>query len=68
MAAGWFERDCTPSSLRLIMKGPREGQHGSRLHKPKCGQELRYISVYTQMKKVKTQSQDRKPLPKGDKE
>ena len=55
-------RDSTSSSVWLITRGPRQRLLGSWLHKPMCGPELRYISVYLQKEKVK------KPLPKGDKE
>ena len=67
-AAGQSDRDRTSSSPRLVIRGPRQRQHRIRLHKPTCSQELHYISVYVQKEKVKKQSQDKKPLSKGDKE
>ena len=36
--AGWRQPgDCAFSSLRLIIRGPRQRQHGFREHKPTCG-------------------------------
>ena len=67
-AAGLCETDCTPSSLGLLIRGPRQRQHRSRLHQPTWSPELHDISVYVQMEKIKEQSQDKKSLPKGDKE
>ena len=62
------ETNCTSSSLRLIKRGPRQRQQGSRLQKLTCGLELHHFNGYLQKEKVKKQSQDKKPLPKGDKE
>ena len=59
--AGWCKRDLTSSSLRLIIRGTRQRQHGSRLHKPACGPEL-LTSVYEQKEKVKKQSQGKKEI------
>ena len=64
--AGQWERDCTSSSLRLVIRGPRQRRHVSRMHKPTCGLELHYICVYVQKEKVKKQLKDKKLLPKGD--
>ena len=68
MAVGQCERPATSLSPRLALTGPRQRQPGAGWRKPTCSQELHYISVCVQMEKVKKQSQDRKPLPKGDKE
>ena len=46
-------------SERLIIKGPRQRQHGSSLQKPTCGLERRYISAYVQQAKVKKQHRTR---------
>ena len=68
MAVGPCKRGHTSSSLRFTITVPRQRQNRSRWHKPTCGLELYYISVYVQKEKVQKQSRDKKPLPKGDKE
>ena len=47
-AARWCERGRTPSILRLVIRGPRQRQPGSRLHKPMYGPELHCLHVYMQ--------------------
>ena len=54
------KQDCLPLCLRLVLRGPRWRRH------------IPYLWLWTTLpqrkEKVKKQSQDRKPLPKGDEE
>ena len=48
----------------VIIRVPDKASNGSMLHKPTCGPELHYISVYVQKEKIEKQWVDKKPLPK----
>ena len=68
MLVGQCKRNHTSSSLRFLIRGPRHRQLRSTLYKPMCGPEQCYIIEHVQKEKTRKQSQDKKPLPKGDNE
>ena len=67
-SGGWVRERPQLLQSEARYKGSHTKAARSTLHKPRSGPELHYIGVHSVEGKVKKQSQDKTPRPKGDKE